>query len=219
MMGENIPETRTYQGVWEPNTVCPVIQGYHMLEDNLESVKRKALESVVRLIQYAGDDPKREGLIDTPNRVLASFDELYSGYGVDPESIMKTFVDGACDEMVICKDIEFYSTCEHHMLPFFGKAHIAYIPNGKVIGLSKLARLLEIFSRRLQIQERIGQQVTEALMKHLEPRGAACVIEAKHFCMCARGVQKQSSVMTTSSLAGAFRDDDKTRAEFLHLIK
>jgi GTP cyclohydrolase IA len=185
-----------------------------------ESEEEKSIEdSVVRQLQFIGENPTREGLIETPRRVIRSWKELYAGYNQDPESIFKTFVEGACDEMVLLRDVEFYSQCEHHMLCFFGKAHIAYIPDKKVIGVSKLARLLEIYSRRLQIQERIGQQVTDALMKYLKPKGAACVLEAQHFCMTSRGVQKQGSVMVTSSLKGDFLKNSSTRAEFMELIK
>jgi GTP cyclohydrolase I len=175
--------------------------------------------AIKQIIEVIGDDPKREGLRETPQRVVNSWDELFSGYKQNPEEVMKTFEDGACDEMVILRDIEFYSTCEHHMLPFFGKAHIAYLPNGRVLGLSKLARVLDIYSRRLQIQERIGQQVTKALDDHLKPKGAACIIEAKHFCMLCRGVNKQNSVMITSSLTGRFKEDPATRAELMSLVK
>lgn len=176
-------------------------------------------DSVVRQLQYMGEDVTREGLVETPARVIKSYKELYAGYQQSPAEVFKLFKEGACDEMVLLKDVEFYSTCEHHMLPFFGKAHIAYIPNGKVVGISKLARLLEVYSRRLQIQERIGQQVTSCLAQYLEPLGAACVLEAQHFCMTSRGVQKQNSVMVTSSLTGVFRDQPATRAEFYSLIR
>lgn len=176
-------------------------------------------DNVRRLIEYIGDDPNREGLKETPNRVIRSYAELFSGYKKDPKDVMKVFEDGACDELVLLKDIEFCSMCEHHMIPFTGKAHIAYIPNGKVIGLSKLARILEIFTRRLQIQERIGQQVTECLMEYLQPKGAACVIEAKHLCMTCRGVGKQHSVMVTSSLTGSFKEDPRSRNEFFSMIR
>ena len=132
-------------------------------------MKKDISKNIVELLEYIGEDPNREGLQETPKRVIKSFSKLYEGYSQSPKDIMKVFQDGACDEMVLLKDIELYSTCEHHMLPFFGKAHIAYIPNKKVIGVSKLARLLEIYSRRLQIQERIGDQVTTALMENLNP--------------------------------------------------
>ena len=175
-------------------------------------------ESIRNLIRFIGDNPDREGLQETPHRVLKSYAELFAGYHQDPASVLKTFEDGACDEMVVVKDIEFWSCCEHHMLPFFGKAHIAYLPNGKIVGLSKLARLLEVFSRRLQVQERLTTQVTAALDEHLHPLGSACVIEAKHLCMICRGIQKQQSVMITSSLTGEFRNPE-VRGEFFHLIK
>jgi len=175
-------------------------------------------ENVRRLLEYIGDDPNREGLKDTPDRVIRSFEELYSGYKTQPSNILTVFKDGTCNEMVVLKDIEFYSTCEHHMLPFFGKAHIAYIPNGKVVGISKLARLLEVFSRRLQIQERICQQVTASLDKNLQPMGSACILQAQHFCMTSRGVQKQNSIMVTSSLTGAFLESDRVRQELLSLV-
>jgi GTP cyclohydrolase I len=174
-------------------------------------------ENIRRVIEYIGDDPNREGLLETPDRVVRSYDGLFGGYKQDPADVIKVFNDDTCDEMVVVRDVEFYSTCEHHMLPFFGRAHIAYIPSGRVIGVSKLVRILEVFCRRLQIQERLCQQVTSALNEYLKPKGAACVIEAQHFCMTARGVQKQHSMMVTSSLTGVFKDG-ATRHEFLHMI-
>lgn len=176
-------------------------------------------DCIAQLLQYIGEDTDREGLRETPNRVIRSYAELFSGYSQKPEEVMKTFTEGACNEMVLLKNVEIYSMCEHHMLPFFGKAHVAYIPNGRVLGVSKLARLLEIYCRRLQIQERIGNQVTSALMHYLRPAGAACVIEAKHMCMCCRGVEKQESMMVTSSLEGCFRKSANTRLEFFNLIR
>jgi GTP cyclohydrolase I len=176
-------------------------------------------ENIVRLLQYIGEDPTREGLKETPNRVIRSYETLFGGYKQDPKDVMKVFEDGACDEMVLLKGIPFTSCCEHHMLPFLGRAHIAYIPNGKVIGVSKLARILEIYARRLQIQERIGQQITQCLMEYLKPKGAACILEATHLCMACRGVQKQDSVMITSSLRGAFLDEAMTRSEFMSMIR
>lgn len=176
-------------------------------------------ESLVKaLIEFIGDDPNREGLRETPHRVIKSFEELYAGYGKDPRSVLKTFEAGTYDQIILLKGIELYSTCEHHLQPFVGQAHIAYIPRRRVIGISKLARLLEIYARRLQIQERIGEQVTHALMEVLRPRGAACVIEARHFCMCARGVNKQNSLMVTSSLKGVFLKEPEARAELMRLI-
>jgi len=177
------------------------------------------VDNVRRLLEYIGENPKREGLLETPNRVIRSYETLFGGYKQKPEDVLKIFEDGACNEMVLLKDVEFTSFCEHHILPFFGKAHIAYIPDGRVIGISKLARILEIYARRLQIQERIGQQITDCLMKFLKPKGAACVLEAQHACMVCRGVQKQNSVMMTSSLTGVFLEHAQTRSEFFSMIK
>ncbi len=176
-------------------------------------------DNVSRLLQYIGDDPTREGLRDTPDRVVRSYAELFAGYKQDPADVMKVFEDGACDEMVLLRNCEFWSCCEHHLQPFFGKAHIAYIPNKKVIGVSKLARILDIYARRLQIQERLCQQVTQALDQHLGALGSACIIEATHFCMVCRGVQKQHSELVTSSLTGVFRDTPIARQELLALIR
>lgn len=177
-------------------------------------------DCLTRLLEYIGEDPTREGLLETPSRVLRSYDELYGGYKADPAAALKFFEEDSCDEMVIVRDVEFFSMCEHHMLPFFGKAHIAYIPNGRVVGVSKLVRLLEVYSRRLQIQERLCEQVTKALDDHLQPKGSACILEAKHLCMTARGVGKQNSVMITSSLTGAFRDPmTLARQELLGMIR
>ena len=176
-------------------------------------------QNLVRILQYIGEDVNREGLIETPNRIVRSWDELYCGYKKKPSQLMTVFQNEGWDELVLLKDIEFYSTCEHHMLPFFGKAHIAYIPDKHVVGISKLARLLDIYAKRLQIQERIGDQVTKALMDFLKPKGAACIIEARHLCMSARGVGKQSSFMSTSSMKGVFLDKPAARAELMQLIK
>lgn len=174
---------------------------------------------VANLLKCIGEDLNREGLLDTPNRVVKSWKELYRGYSLDPAEILKTRFDKeGYNQIVLLKDIEMYSTCEHHMLPFFGKAHVAYLPGKKVVGLSKLARLVDCFSRRLQIQERLTDQIVAALDKELEPLGAACVIEAKHFCMVARGIGKQHSTMLTSSVCGVFRTDASARAEFMSLI-
>ncbi len=171
------------------------------------------------LIELIGDNPNREGVLDTPKRVIKSFKELYSGYKIDPKSVLQTtFEKNGYDEMVICKDIELYSTCEHHMIPFYGKAHVAYMPGKKVVGLSKLARLVDVFSRRLQIQENLTEQIANTINEVLNPKGVMVVIEAKHMCMCARGVGKQNSMMVTSSLRGAFKRAE-VRAEFLRLIK
>jgi GTP cyclohydrolase I len=177
------------------------------------------LESYIRsFLNHIGEDPDREGLRETPDRVLASFSKLFGGYNQDPAEVIKTFSADGYEQVVLVKDIELYSTCEHHLLPFFGKAHVAYIPKERVIGVSKLARIVEIYSRRLQIQERICQQVTNTLMEHLKPVGAACIIEAQHLCMMIRGVEKQHSIMVTSSLEGSFRKDPSARSELMRLI-
>lgn len=175
--------------------------------------------NLIRLLEYIGDNPEREGLIDTPNRIIRSWEEIFAGYNQSPADYLTTFDSDGYDQIIISKHIEFFSMCEHHMLPFVGKAHIAYIPDTKIIGISKLARLLEVYSRRLQIQERIGDQVTSALMTYLEPKGAACILEASHMCMQMRGVNKQQSVMTTSSMKGVFMEDARARSELMDLIR
>ena len=174
-------------------------------------------ENITRLLQFIGEDVTREGLQETPQRVLRSYKELFAGYKQKPEDVLKVFEDDTCDEMVVVKNIEFFSTCEHHMLPFFGRANIAYIPNGRVIGVSKLPRILEVYARRLQIQERLTEQITTALDDHLKPKGSACVLEATHFCMTARGVQKQHSKMVTCSLTGVFRNQGPRQEFFQHI--
>jgi GTP cyclohydrolase I len=177
-------------------------------------------EKLIReLIKYIGEDPQREGLKDTPRRVIKSFGALFSGYDKKPEDVLQVFSDELYDEMIVVKNIEFYSVCEHHWLPFYGKAHIGYIPDGKIIGLSKLPRLVEIFARRLQNQERLTNQIARALYGILKPKGVGVIIEAKHLCMMARGVEKQNSEVTTSALLGLFKKDLNTRGEFLRLIK
>ncbi len=174
---------------------------------------------IVQLLKLIGDDPKREGLTDTPKRVLKSYRELFSGYKQDPEKILgTTFEASSYDQMVVLKNIELYSTCEHHMIPFFGKAHVAYIPTGRVVGLSKLARLVDAFARRLQIQEQLTEQIASTIEAVLKPQGVMVVIDAKHMCMCARGVGKQHSSMVTSAIRGAFKNAEP-RAEFLRLIE
>lgn len=171
------------------------------------------------LLESIGDDPNRDGLKETPDRFSEACKKLYSGYGKKPEDILKVFDGGDYDEMIVVKNIEFYSTCEHHLIPFFGKAHIGYIPNGKVIGLSKIPRLIEIFSRRLQNQERLTSQIAGALNEILNPKGVGVIMEAKHLCMMARGVEKQNSIVTTSALKGLFKKNTNTRAEFLRHIE
>lgn len=179
---------------------------------------KNAKDLITTMLAVIGEDEKRDGLLETPSRVVKSWSEIYAGYYKDPKEIFKTF-DETSDEMVIVKDIEFYSMCEHHMLPFYGKAHIGYLPGKRVLGLSKFARLVDIFARRLQVQERLTQQVADALMKGLRPRGVGVILEAKHLCMMMRGVQKQNSSCTSSSMLGSFRKDQKVRAEFLSMVK
>lgn len=180
-----------------------------------------SFEELVReVLVRLGEDPKREGLVRTPARVRHAFEYLTRGYNEDPEAMLKGALFTVCyDEMVIVKDVEMFSLCEHHMLPFFGKVHVAYIPNGKVIGLSKIPRLIEIFSRRLQIQERLTTQIAETIQRAIEPQGVGVVIEARHLCMMMRGVEKQHSAAVTSSMLGCFRNEQETRGEFLSLIR
>lgn len=170
------------------------------------------------LLASIDPDPGREGLKDTPRRVDEAFDFLFSGYGKKPRDVLTVFGNEGYDEMILVKDIEFYSFCEHHMLPFFGKAHVAYIPKDKIIGLSKLPRLVEIFARRLQNQERLTTQIAEALQELVDPKGVAVVLESKHLCVMARGVEKQESTVSTSSLKGLFKKNPSTREEFLRLL-
>ena len=180
-----------------------------------------SFEELVReMLVRLGEDPQREGLLRTPERVQKAFEFLTRGYNEDPETLLKNALFSVnYDEMVIVKDVEMFSLCEHHMLPFFGKVHVAYIPNGKVIGLSKIPRLIELFSRRLQIQERLTTQIAETIQKVIQPQGVGVVIEARHLCMMMRGVEKQHSAAVTSSMLGCFRDEQETRTEFLSLIR
>ncbi len=190
------------------------------MENKLTDSQNHEYTLIRELIKVIGDDPDREGLFDTPKRVIKSYKELFGGYKKSPEDILKTTFDSHdYDQIVILKDIEMYSTCEHHMIPFVGKVHIGYLPNKRVVGLSKLARLVEVFSRRLQIQEKLTKQISDSIEKYLEPFGCGVVIESKHFCMCARGIGKQNSYMITSALNGKFRNDKEIKNEFLGLLK
>jgi GTP cyclohydrolase I len=171
------------------------------------------------LLTAVGEDPQRQGLLKTPSRAAQAFEFLTNGYRQNLEDVVNdALFDSDASEIVLVKDIELYSMCEHHLLPFIGKAHVAYIPNGKVIGLSKVARIVDVFARRLQIQEHLTLQIADALMQTLRPNGVAVVIEAKHLCMMMRGVEKQNSVMKTSCLLGSFKEDARTRSEFLALL-
>jgi GTP cyclohydrolase IA len=181
-----------------------------------------AAEDVVRtLLRYIGEDPYREGLKRTPARVVQALEFLTRGYREDPKVVINgaVFAEDEYQEIILCRDLDFYSLCEHHLLPFFGKAHVAYLPNRRIIGLSKLARLVEIYARRLQVQERLTTQIAQTLMEELEPLGAAVVLEAEHLCMRMRGVEKQNSFVTTSAMLGVFRTRIETRQEFMNLLR
>ena len=182
--------------------------------------REEAEEAVRTLIAYAGDDPAREGLRETPKRVISAYDEFFAGYHECPLDVLSRTFDEVAgyDDIVMLRDIELHSHCEHHMIPFVGKAHVAYFPTDRVVGISKLARVVEVFARRLQVQERLTDQVAEALCQVLKPQGVGVVIEAKHLCMMMRGVEKQNSVMKTSCLLGSFKEDARTRSEFLALL-
>jgi GTP cyclohydrolase I len=174
---------------------------------------------IEQLLQEIGEEPGRQGLQRTPGRVARSFEFLTQGYQLDPQKILNDAVfEESYNEMLIVKDIDFYSLCEHHLLPFFGRAHVAYIPNGRIVGLSKIARLVEMYSRRLQVQERLTNQIAKVIEKVLQPRGVAVIIEAQHLCMMMRGVQKQNSYAISSAMIGEFESDPKTRGEFMQLI-
>lgn len=180
----------------------------------------KVQKLVTELLAEIGEDPKREGLASTPKRVAKAYEFLTSGYKADIETILnKAIFHEKYNEMVLVKNIDFYSLCEHHMLPFYGKVHIAYIPNGKIIGLSKIPRLVDVFARRLQVQERMTQQIADTLEEYLNPAGVAVVTEAYHMCMQMRGVEKQNSSATTSAVHGVFVEDARTRSEFMNLLK
>jgi GTP cyclohydrolase I len=178
-------------------------------------------EGLIRkILQRVGEDPQREGLLRTPLRVAKALDFLTSGYNLTVEEVVRDAIfTEHCEEMVVVREIEFYSMCEHHMLPFFGRAHVGYLPKGKVVGLSKVARVVDVFARRLQVQERLTNQIADALMEALQPHGLAVVMEASHTCMMMRGVQKQNSTTVTSAMRGSFGQDARTRAEFMHFIR
>ena len=178
------------------------------------------IEEIRSILTKIGEDPTRDGLLNTPRRVDRSFRFLTSGYRMSADELLNgALFDVAYDEMVIVRDIETFSLCEHHLLPFFGKCHVGYIPNGRVIGLSKIPRLVDMYARRLQVQERLTMQIAETINEKIRPRGVAVVIEAQHLCMIMRGVEKQRSIAVTSSMIGAFKDNQNTRNEFLNLVR
>jgi GTP cyclohydrolase I len=185
------------------------------------SEQSRAEEAVRTLLRYIGEDPEREGLARTPSRVASALQFLTRGYSQDPKTAINgaLFSEAEYQEMILCKDLDFYSLCEHHMLPFFGKAHVAYLPHRRIVGLSKLARMVEIFARRLQVQERLTRQIAQTLMSEIDPLGVAVVLEAEHMCMRMRGVEKQNSVVMTSAMLGVFRKNHETRQEFMNLIR
>lgn len=187
------------------------------MENNLDKNKTKDL--IKNLLFEIGEDPNREGLLSTPKRVAEAYEFLTKGYKQDIQEVLNNAIfNEKYDEMVLVKNIDFYSMCEHHMLPFYGKVHVAYIPDGKIVGLSKIPRIVEVFARRLQVQERMTQQIADTIDKYLQPIGVAVVSEANHMCMMMRGVEKQNSSATSSAMHGVFKDDARTRSEFLNLI-
>ncbi len=176
--------------------------------------------NVRRILEHMGEDPDREGLLKTPDRVARAFEYLTRGYQQDPKAVINgaLFTEDAYSEMIVVKDIDFFSLCEHHILPFFGRADVAYIPNRRIVGISKVARLVDVYARRLQVQERLTTQVAHTVMEELKPRGVGVIITAEHLCMRMRGVEKQNSIVTTSAMLGAFRTRQETREEFITLV-
>ena len=206
------------------DAIVKKLNAAHLLAETpeIERPSREEAEAAVRtLIAWAGDNPDREGLLDTPSRVAKAYKELYKGYGENPiEALSRTFEEvGGYDDIVLVKDISFYSHCEHHMVPFFGKAHVGYYPQDKVVGLSKLARVVDIFARRLQTQENLTAQITLAIDEILKPRGVAVMIEAEHQCMSMRGIQKQGAKTVTNQFTGIFRDDPAEQVRFLTMVR
>ena len=185
-----------------------------------EVTRAQAEEAVRTLLRWSGDDPGREGLLDTPKRVVKAYADWFSGYAIDPDDyLLRTFEEVAgYDEMIVLRDIQFESHCEHHMAPIIGRAHVGYLPDGKVVGISKLARVVEAYARRFQVQEKMTAQIADCIQRALEPAGVAVVVEGAHECMTTRGIHKRGVSMVTSKMLGAFRDDARTRAEFLQFI-
>jgi len=205
----------------QPVTTEPARAANSIGTETAEPTRREALDAVRTLLRWAGDDPNREGLLDTPDRVVRAFKEYFAGYEEDPDEILKrTFEEtGGYDEVVLLKDIGFESMCEHHLCPIIGKAHVGYLPDRRVVGISKLARVIEAYAKRLQIQEKMTAEIADTIDRVLKPKGVAVVIEATHQCMTTRGVHKPGVTMITSRLVGAFRKDSDLRKEFLAVIK
>ncbi len=199
-----------------------IVTNFPRVEDQSDRPSQKEAEDAVRvLLRWAGDDPEREGLLDTPKRVAKAYRELFSGYDLAAEDVLgRTFEEVAgYDDMVLVKDIPFFSHCEHHMVPIIGKAHVAYLPNGRVLGLSKIARVVEIFGRRLQTQETMTAQIAKSIDETLNPRGVAVMIEAEHMCMAMRGIQKQGSTTLTTTFTGAFKTEPTEQVRFMTMIR
>src|SRR6478672_5055933 len=204
-----------------PVRVAPHRPGVRMSDDIRNDVSRQQAEDAVRtLLRWSGDDPTREGLLDTPKRVVKAYQDWFSGYALDPDDYMaRTFEEvGGYDEMIVLRDIEYESHCEHHMAPIIGKVHVGYLPDGKVVGISKLARVVEAYARRFQVQEKMTSQIANCIQRALQPRGVGVVVEGAHECMTTRGIHKRGVSMVTSKMLGSFRDDARTRAEFLQFI-
>ncbi len=199
----------------------PVVRKIHEPSAQSEVELAQAEEAVRLLLRFVGEDPEREGLLRTPTRVAKAYEFLTSGYRQDPKDAINgaLFVQENYQEIILCKDLDFYSLCEHHLLPFMGKAHVAYLPNKRIVGISKLARMVEIYCRRLQVQERLTTQIATTIMDEIQPLGVAVVLEAEHMCMRMRGVEKQNSWVTTSAMLGVFRTNHETRQEFMNLLR
>ncbi len=202
------------------NKKTPAVKVKFAASQNNENkiTEEQMYKNIRQILSYIGEEPSREGLKETPRRIVQSWKKLFCGYSQNPQSVLKTFTEGSCDEMVILKDIEFYSMCEHHFMPFFGTISIGYLPNKKVIGISKLARLVEIYARRLQIQEKLVAQIADSLMENLHPLGVMVVCKARHMCICSRGVEKHNAEMITSALRGVFNKHE-VRQEFLQFVQ
>ncbi|ANT65186.1 GTP cyclohydrolase 1 [Prosthecochloris sp. CIB 2401] len=227
MKSESMKHAKTPSDILENNnitsyssfTACADDECFDTMDSTENRIVEQLSGAVTTLLEGLGEDPYREGLVKTPERVAKSLRFLTKGYRQNPEELLRKAVfTESYDEMVLVKDIELFSMCEHHMLPFFGKAHVAYIPDGKIVGLSKIARVVEVYARRLQVQERLTQQIRDAIVDVLNPKGVGVVIEAKHMCMVMRGVEKQNSTTTTSAMSGEFLSSESTRSEFLRLI-